>query len=96
MNNQQKWYKKLVIAALTMSIGLSAGVAGVPHAAEAAAASSSRADQVLAIGQHYLGVPYQFDAKRGQTQTFDCSSFTQYVFKQIGINLPGSSRQQAL
>ncbi|UJF32889.1 C40 family peptidase [Paenibacillus hexagrammi] len=95
MKNQQKWYKKLVIAALSVTIGLSAGMASAPHAAEAAVSSTSRANQVISIGKQYLGRPYQFGSKAGQTSTFDCSSFTQYVFKRIGVNLPRSSKQQA-
>ncbi|MBD0382427.1 C40 family peptidase [Paenibacillus sedimenti] len=95
MNNQQKWYKKMVVAALAVSIGLSAGMVGIPHSAEAAVSSSSRTNQVISIGKNYLGVPYQFGAQKGQTRTFDCSSFTQHVFKQIGVSLPRSSKQQS-
>ncbi|WP_192896561.1 C40 family peptidase [Cohnella sp. AR92] len=60
-----------------------------------AAASASIADNVIATGKQFLGVDYQFGAKGGQTNSFDCSSYTQYVFKQNGIDLPRSSRQQA-
>ncbi|NEW08023.1 C40 family peptidase [Paenibacillus sp. SYP-B3998] len=97
MKNQKKWYKKLVITALTLSIGLSAGVISAPHAAEAAVATSatSRANQAISIGKQYLGRPYQFGAQAGQTRTFDCSSFTQYVFKKIGVRLPRTSQQQS-
>ena len=56
--------------------------------------SSALADKIIATGSKFLGTPYQFGAAAGQTRTFDCSSFTQYVFKQNGINLPRSSRQQ--
>lgn len=96
------WYKKLVVAALTVSIGLSAGMISAPSQAAAAGASinasitsTSRASSVISIGKQYLGRPYQFGAKAGQTQTFDCSSFTQYVFKRVGVNLPRSSTQQS-
>ena len=40
-----------------------------------------------------LGVKYQYGAN-GPYQ-YDCSSFTQHVFKQQGINLPRVSREQA-
>lgn len=98
------WYKKLVIAALTVSIGLSAGMISAPTGAHAEAAdttidasitATSRASQVISIGKHYLGTPYKFGAKKGQTRNFDCSSFTQYVFKRVGINLPRTSKQQS-
>ncbi|MFC5402533.1 C40 family peptidase [Cohnella soli] len=40
-----------------------------------------------------LGIDYKYG---GNTKSgFDCSGFTQYVFKQLGINLSRSSRDQA-
>ncbi|NHW33690.1 C40 family peptidase [Paenibacillus aceris] len=74
-----------------------------PHQADAATNSTieasitatSRASQVIGIGKNYLGRPYQFGARAGQTSTFDCSSFTQYVFKRAGVNLPRTSKDQA-
>ncbi|MDQ0416720.1 cell wall-associated NlpC family hydrolase [Croceifilum oryzae] len=56
---------------------------------------SQLADKIIATGNKYLGTPYQFGAKSGQTKTFDCSSFQQYIFGQNGIKLLRSSRQQA-
>jgi cell wall-associated NlpC family hydrolase len=56
--------------------------------------SVALADKIIATGEKYLGTPYKYGAASGQTKTFDCSSFTQYVFKQNGISLLRSSRQQ--
>jgi cell wall-associated NlpC family hydrolase len=56
--------------------------------------SVALADKIIATGEKFLGTPYQYGAASGQTKTFDCSSFTQYVFKQNGISLLRSSRQQ--
>ncbi|MED4581215.1 C40 family peptidase [Brevibacillus choshinensis] len=57
--------------------------------------SSKTADQVIADGLKYKGVPYKFGSSKNTTNTFDCSSFTQRVFKQAGVNLPRDSRQQS-
>jgi cell wall-associated NlpC family hydrolase len=52
-------------------------------------------DKIIQTGLDLLSTPYQFGARTGQTTTFDCSSFTQYIFGENGIELPRSSRQQA-
>lgn len=54
-----------------------------------------RANLIL-DARKYLGTPYLFGAKYGQTETFDCSSFVKTVFAQNGIELPRVSRSQAL
>lgn len=47
---------------------------------------------VLAIAAQYQGIMYKYG---GTTPDgFDCSGFTQYVFKQIGISLPRTAEQQ--
>ncbi|GBF12443.1 MULTISPECIES: C40 family peptidase [Tepidibacillus] len=53
------------------------------------------ADSIIETGEKYMGTPYQFGARAYQTNTFDCSSFTQYVFYKNGIKLPRNSRQQS-
>ncbi|MFS8514382.1 MAG: C40 family peptidase, partial [Planifilum fulgidum] len=57
--------------------------------------SSSLADRIIKTGEKYMGTPYKYGASSNQTNYFDCSSFVQRVFKENGINLPRSSRQQA-
>lgn len=61
----------------------------------AAAPAQSKAEKLISIGKQYLGVRYQFGAKAGSTVAFDCSSYTQYIFKKIGISLPRTSSSQA-
>lgn len=43
-------------------------------------------DQVLNIAKSYFGIPYKYGAN-GPT-AYDCSSFVQHVFGQMGITLP--------
>jgi peptidoglycan DL-endopeptidase LytE len=60
----------------------------------------SKSDQLrvklILDARKYLGTPYVFGAKYGQTATFDCSSFVKTVFAQNGVTLPRVSRNQAL
>ncbi|WP_379970978.1 C40 family peptidase [Ectobacillus sp. sgz5001026] len=51
-------------------------------------------NRIVLTGLLYLGTPYLRNAPAFQADTFDCSSFTQYVFGANGILLPRSSRQQ--
>lgn len=57
--------------------------------------STSLADQVIATGLKYQGVRYEYGATAGDTDSFDCSSFTQFIFEQNGISIPRSSKQQS-
>jgi cell wall-associated NlpC family hydrolase len=48
--------------------------------------------EVVAVARKYLGVPYLWG---GTTPSgFDCSGLTQYCYKQIGIDIPRTSRMQ--
>ncbi|MFD2614113.1 C40 family peptidase [Paenibacillus gansuensis] len=89
---KKKIGKTMLALALALSVGVGSEAAFTPHKAEAAV---SKASQIIATGKKYLGVRYQFGAPTGSTRSFDCSSFTQYVYKKHGIKLPRSSRDQA-
>lgn len=55
-----------------------------------------QADELIAYGKKYLGTPYEFGASPDQTETFDCSSFVQRVFREtLDIELPRVSYDQA-
>ena len=47
-------------------------------------------------GREFIGRPYKYGATSDEApQVFDCSSFTQYLFKQIGTIIPRSTIEQA-
>jgi len=47
---------------------------------------------VVSIAKRYLGAPYRWGATG--PNSFDCSGFTQFVYRQVGVNLPRVSRDQ--
>lgn len=57
--------------------------------------ATAKANAIIRTGNKYLGTPYKFGAEYPTSRRFDCSSFTQYVFKQNGYTLPRTSKQQA-
>lgn len=66
-----------------------AGAAGAPTAP-----SSGSSDAVIAAGERYLGVPYKWGGTDPATG-LDCSGFVQRVFKDLGVDLPRVSVDQA-
>lgn len=57
---------------------------------------AKQADALLELAETYLGTPYEFGAKKGQTDTFDCSSYVWHLYNEIlGIDLPRVSYNQA-
>lgn len=64
----------------------------ISDAPQETVSNSGDADEMIAYAKRFLGVPYVWG---GTTPNgFDCSGFTQYVFRSIGISLPRVSRDQ--
>lgn len=56
------------------------------------AASAKSADQVINIGKKYMGIKYRYG---GTTPAgFDCSGYTQYVFREAGVSIPRTTGSQ--
>jgi peptidoglycan hydrolase-like protein with peptidoglycan-binding domain len=60
--------------------------------AELSAEGKTKADKAIEIAKSKIGSPYVY-ATEGP-DTFDCSGFTTYVMKQLGISLPRSAYNQ--
>ena len=53
-------------------------------------------NRLVYFAKKHLGKPYKFGANPSEApKTFDCSSFVQYLYKRIGINLPRTALDQA-
>ncbi|MEQ2528229.1 NlpC/P60 family protein [Bacillaceae bacterium CLA-AA-H227] len=60
------------------------------------ASVSTQRKKVLDAAKQYIGAGYKFGATAAEApRLFDCSSYTQLVFSQVGISLPRVSRDQA-
>jgi lipoprotein Spr len=58
--------------------------------------SSQKADAIINFAESLIGkVHYQYGSNNPNNLTFDCSSFTKYVFKSQGINLIWGAGKQA-
>src|SRR5690606_28125122 len=54
------------------------------------------ATQILIAVKKYIGAKYKFGATLAEAPyLFDCSSYTQFVFRNHGVHLPRVSRDQA-
>ncbi|MDR7314391.1 C40 family peptidase [Brevibacillus nitrificans] len=94
----RKLHKGIIGVVMGLTLGLTAIVAPLPGEQNVAHAAwtQAKADKVINTGKKYLGRPYKFGAKSSTTAVFDCSSFTQRVFKvAVGKSLPRTSRDQA-
>jgi lipoprotein Spr len=94
--SKKKFAKSIVGVSLSLSLLFSGSMLMTAKPAQAATVSASAtASNIISTGKQYLGVRYQFGARTGNTSSFDCSSFTQFAFKQNGVNIPRSSKQQS-
>ncbi|WEK54569.1 MAG: SH3 domain-containing C40 family peptidase [Candidatus Cohnella colombiensis] len=56
---------------------------------------SSKGDRVVDIAKSYMGrVKYDFGTRNPSKLIFDCSSFTQFVFAKIGVDLKWGTKYQ--
>jgi cell wall-associated NlpC family hydrolase len=64
----------------------------VAKAKVSTASVSGKRARVLAIARSLSGRPYSFGA--AGPRAFDCSGFTQYVFRKVGVKLPHQANAQ--
>lgn len=85
--------KTLAKAGICSAIVLSAFTFG--SNAQQAHAATPESLKLISVSKNYIGTPYKYGATAGVTSAFDCSSFTQFLFKGFDVNLPRTSTAQA-
>ncbi|CAM4349192.1 C40 family peptidase [Paenibacillus alkaliterrae] len=90
---KSKLMKSIAKASLCSAIVLSAITFG--SFAQKAHAATPETINLISTGKEYIGTPYKLGAPAGVTYAFDCSSFTQFLFKGFEVSLPRTSAAQA-
>ncbi|MBT2293099.1 C40 family peptidase [Paenibacillus albidus] len=66
-----------------------------PKPIRAQSLSGADSRELVAYAKKFLGVPYEFGAAPYEdSHKFDCSSFTQHVFRKFGVDLPRLAKDQ--
>ncbi|MCA0757134.1 C40 family peptidase [Paenibacillus sp. N4] len=56
---------------------------------------STKADKVISLAQSYIGrVSYDYGTRNTSRLIFDCSSFTEFIFAKVGVDLKWGTRLQ--
>jgi cell wall-associated NlpC family hydrolase len=82
-----------IAAAASRTRQISSLQADIAAAQEQASRTTLPGTEIVDVANNYGGVPYV----RGGTSPrgFDCSGYTQYVYRQLGVKLPRTAAQQA-
>ncbi len=84
--------QKAARAAATKKAASQAATAKQSSSAGSVAGLGSLGTRIVSTAAQYEGTPYVYGATG--PSSFDCSGFTQYVFKKMGISLPRTAQQQ--
>ena len=82
----------LSVALLTPVVGVATAAPASAHTTQASSTSSSFGDQAVQEAARHEGKSYEYGATG--PDTFDCSGFVQYVYNQLGVDIPRTSSDQ--
>lgn len=69
---------------------------GIAFSTTAQQTDAASGKDIVTKAMKYLSVSYEYGSTSLSTKSFDCSSFTQYIFKTVyGVNLPRTAALQA-
>jgi cell wall-associated NlpC family hydrolase len=74
------------------STSISSTLASITSKYNSGMSAAEKLEYVIYVGQNQLGKPYVYGATG--TSKYDCSGFTQYCFKQVGVTLPRTAQSQ--
>ncbi len=74
------------------STAISSTLASITSKYNSGMSAAEKLEYVIYVGQNQLGKPYVYGANG--TKSYDCTGFTVYCFKQVGVSLPRTAQNQ--
>ncbi|TFE26637.1 C40 family peptidase [Cohnella luojiensis] len=95
MQNKFSFVRKIMTVTLGATILMSAFSVGQASFIPTAAAAVSKADRVVSLALSYKGrITYDFGTRNPSRLIFDCSSFTEFIFAKVGVDLKWGTKYQ--
>ncbi len=85
-----EWRKLALYSCLLAGLVLLTGCSSGPGQAVYKYRSDSTGSQIVSISRELIGSPYRYGGE--SPKGFDCSGLVRYVYRQVGITVPHSSR----
>ncbi len=85
-----KWQKLLVQISFITSMTFVAGCASNDYPQTYKRQTNNTGKQLVSISRQLVGSPYRFGGE--SPSGFDCSGLVRYIYREIGITVPHSSR----
>ncbi len=94
MQTKYSFFRKIMTVTLGATVLLSAFSVGQASFVPTAAAAT-KADRVVSLAKSYQGrVSYDFGTRNPSRLIFDCSSFTEFIFAKVGVDLKWGTKSQ--
>lgn len=85
--------RRLIVGvAAALVVGLMLSITTVAPASAASSKHAATVKKVLSVAKSKKGKPYRWGASG--PKAFDCSGYTRWVYKKVGVKLPHSSKAQ--
>ncbi|RED63179.1 C40 family peptidase [Cohnella lupini] len=95
MQKKYSFVRKIMTVTLGAAICLTTLGVGQASLIPTASAATSSADKVISLAKSYKGrVTYDFGTRNPSRLIFDCSSFTEFIFAKVGVDLKWGTKYQ--
>lgn len=94
-NSWRTLRRKLVVVFLCLGFLFTSFVLPLQEAQARTYSQIRSSNKVVYQAKRWMGYRYRFGADGPWDRAFDCSSYTRYIYRKVGVYLPRTSRSQA-